>query len=68
MVCRGVIVRTSSKIKRFDGVVLNFNLNNIIILKKNEDVPLGTRIFGSVAFELRLKGFLRIVTLASTLV
>ena len=68
MVCKAIIVQTKSLLNRFDGLTINFLKNYVVILKKNENVPLGTRIIGPVAFELRFLGFLKIVSLAVTLV
>lgn len=60
---RAVIVRTSKDIKRKDGTVIRFDKNAAVMIdKKNE--PIGTRIFGPVARELRAKQFMKIVSLA----
>ena len=60
---RAVIVRTSKDIKRKDGTVIRFDKNAAVMIdKKNE--PVGTRIFGPVARELRAKQFMKIVSLA----
>jgi large subunit ribosomal protein L14 len=61
-VVKGVIVRTKSKLRRSDGE-LGFDENALVIIddKKN---PKGTRIFGSVAREVREKGFAKICSLA----
>lgn len=62
-VARAVIVRTSKDIKRKDGTVIRFDKNAAVMIdKKNE--PIGTRIFGPVARELRAKQFMKIVSLA----
>lgn len=61
---RAVIVRTKQNIKRRDGSNISFNSNAVVILdKKNE--PIGTRIFGPVAREVRNGGYIRIASLAS---
>lgn len=60
---RAVVVRTAKDIKRKDGTVIRFDKNAAVMLdKKNE--PVGTRIFGPVARELRAKQFMKIVSLA----
>lgn len=62
-VVRAVIVRTKKEIKRADGSYIRFDENSAVILdEKNE--PIGTRIFGPVARELREKGYMKIISLA----
>lgn len=61
-VVRAVIVRTSAKIRRADGSYLRFDDNAGVVIDK-ENNPIGTRIFGPVARELREK-FMKIVSLA----
>lgn len=62
-VVRAVIVRTKKEIKRADGSYIRFDENSAVILdEKNE--PIGTRIFGPVARELRERGYMKIVSLA----
>jgi len=68
MVCKAVIVRAKSFSKRIGGYNIKFSNNFVVILKKNENVPLGTRIIGSVSFKLREFGYLKIISLATTLV
>jgi ribosomal protein L14 len=67
-VCKAVIVRLRKKTNRIFGYCVSYDLNGIILLKKNELIPLGTRVRGSIFFELQKFGFTRIVSLASTLV
>ncbi|MBB63683.1 MAG: 50S ribosomal protein L14 [Waddliaceae bacterium] len=62
-VVKCVVVRTKNYIKRRDGSKLRFDSNSCVIVDEKKN-PKGTRIFGSVARELREHGFLRIVTLA----
>ncbi|MCK5760424.1 MAG: 50S ribosomal protein L14, partial [Candidatus Delongbacteria bacterium] len=60
---KAVIVRTKKEIKRADGSYIRFDENSAVILdEKNE--PIGTRIFGPVARELREKGYMKIISLA----
>lgn len=62
-----VIVRTRKEFRRADGSYLRFDDNAAVILNK-EGEPVGTRIFGPVARELKLKGFLKIISLAPEVV
>jgi len=62
-VCKAVIVRTSKEVRRRDGTYIRFD-NNSAVLINNQGEPLGTRIFGPVARELRAKRFMKIVSLA----
>ena len=60
---RAVIVRTSKELRRTDGSYIRFD-NNSAVLVTNDGEPVGTRIFGPVARELRAKNFMKIVSLA----
>ena len=60
---RAVIVRTSKQIHRQDGSSIKFDTNAAVLLS-NSGEPIGTRIFGPVVRELRLKKFMKIVSLA----
>jgi large subunit ribosomal protein L14 len=62
-VARAVIVRTAKEIPRQDGSYIRFD-NNSAVLINNQNEPVGTRIFGPVARELRAKKFMKIVSLA----
>ncbi|MEA2012167.1 MAG: 50S ribosomal protein L14 [Verrucomicrobiota bacterium] len=62
-VVRAVIVRTAVPIKREDGSYLRFD-NNAAVLIDQTDNPIGTRIFGPVARELRAKNYMKIISLA----
>ena len=62
-VVRAVIVRTAKEISRPDGSYIKFD-NNAAVLVNPQREPLGTRIFGPVARELRAKMFMKIVSLA----
>jgi large subunit ribosomal protein L14 len=62
-VARAVIVRTSKEISRNDGSYMRFD-DNSAVLVDNQHEPIGTRIFGPVARELRAKRFLKIISLA----
>ncbi|RYG58951.1 MAG: 50S ribosomal protein L14 [Alphaproteobacteria bacterium] len=62
-VARAVVVRTSKETMRADGTAIRFDQNAAVLIdKKNE--PIGTRIFGPVARELRAKSFMKIISLA----
>lgn len=58
-----VIVRTRKEVRRKDGTYIRFDENAAVIIKADGD-PVGTRVFGPVARELREKGFMKIVSLA----
>jgi large subunit ribosomal protein L14 len=60
---RAVIVRTAKETKRQDGSVIRFDRNAAVLINKQNE-PIGTRIFGPVARELRAKRFMKIVSLA----
>lgn len=60
---RAVIVRTSKELARPDGTYIRFD-DNAAVLIDNNNQPVGTRIFGPVARELRARQFMRIVSLA----
>ena len=62
-VYKAVIVRTKKDIKRPDGSVIRFDSNAAVLIGANKD-PIGTRIFGPVARELRGKDFMKILSLA----
>ncbi len=62
-VCKAVIVRTASDIRRKDGSVIRFDSNAAVIVDKDGE-PVGTRIFGPVTRELRTKKFMKIISLA----
>lgn len=62
-VLRAVIVRTAKEIKRMDDTAVKFDENSAVLLTGSGE-PMGTRIFGPVARELRMKGFMKIVSLA----
>ena len=60
---RAVIVRTKKEVRRPDGSYIRFD-NNSAVLINEQNEPVGTRIFGPVARELRAKRFMKIVSLA----
>lgn len=62
-VAKAVIVRTVHKIRRVDGSYIRFDENSAVLINASKE-PIGTRIFGPVARELRGKQFLKIVSLA----
>src|ERR1043166_8108296 len=59
-VARGVIVRTKRELARPDGSYIKFDGNSAVLINK-ENEPIGTRIFGPVARELRAKRFMKII-------
>jgi large subunit ribosomal protein L14 len=62
-VVSAVVVRTSKEFRRADGSYIRFDENAAVILNKDKE-PVGTRIFGPVARELRERNFMKIVSLA----
>ena len=62
-IVRAVIVRTSKEIRRQNGMSIRFD-DNAAVLINRDGLPIGTRIFGPVARELRDKNFTKIVSLA----
>jgi len=62
-VSKAVIVRTAKEVKRPDGSYLKFDENSAVLIN-NQMEPVGTRIFGPVARELRAKQFMKIISLA----
>jgi len=62
-VLKAVVVRTKKEIKRPDGSYIRFDDNSAVLINAQKE-PLGTRIFGPVARELRGKRFMKIVSLA----
>ena len=62
-VVRAVIVRTKQGARRVDGSYVKFDQNAAVVIKEDLQ-PVGTRIFGPVARELRDRGFMKIVSLA----
>lgn len=66
-VARAVVVRTKKEYRRPDGSYIRFDENAAVLVDNNNE-PVGTRIFGPVARELRDKQFMRIVSLAPEVV
>jgi large subunit ribosomal protein L14 len=66
-VVKAVVVRTKSPTRRPDGSYVRFDSNAAVIIDEEKN-PKGTRIFGAVARELREKGFMKIISLASEVV
>jgi large subunit ribosomal protein L14 len=62
-VVKAVIVRTRKEVRRKDGTYIRFDQNAAVLIKPDGE-PVGTRVFGPVARELRERGFMKIVSLA----
>ena len=60
---RAVVVRTAKEVRRSDGSYIRFDGNAAVLINDAGD-PMGTRIFGPVARELRAKRYMKIVSLA----
>ena len=61
---KAVIVRTRKELLRADGSSIKFDENAAVLIKGKDNEPVGTRIFGPIAREVRNKGFTRIASLA----
>jgi len=66
-VMKAVIVRTTKETKRPDGSYVRFDDNSAVLINPANE-PIGTRIFGPVARELRAKNFMKIISLAPEVV
>jgi large subunit ribosomal protein L14 len=62
-VMRAVVVRTKKELRRTDGSYIKFDDNSAVLINQQGE-PIGTRIFGPVARELRAKKFMKIISLA----
>lgn len=62
-VMKAVVVRSRKGLRRSDGSLIRFDSNSAVLID-NQQQPIGTRIFGPVARELRAKKFLKIISLA----
>lgn len=62
---KAVVVRMKKPLMRLYNLQIVYYVNAIVLLKKNELIPLGTRVYGSVYFELRLKGFMKVISLST---
>jgi large subunit ribosomal protein L14 len=63
-VVRAVIVRVRKEQKRSDGSAIRFDENAAVVIQKESQEPIGTRVFGPIAREVRNKGFQKIASLA----
>ena len=62
-VMKAVVVRTAKEVGRVDGSFIKFDDNSAVLINNSRE-PIGTRIFGPVARELRAKRFMKIISLA----
>ena len=62
-VLKAVVVRTAKELRRMDDTAVKFDDNSAVLIAPNGE-PIGTRIFGPVARELRGKGYMKIISLA----
>jgi large subunit ribosomal protein L14 len=62
-VLRAVVVRTKKEVRRADGSYIKFDDNSAVLINAAKE-PIGTRIFGPVARELRARQFMKIISLA----
>ena len=63
-VYKGVVICTRNSIRRDSGHYLSFNCNGVVLWRRKEDAPVGTRIRSKVPLELRFLGHLKILLLA----
>ena len=66
-VAKAVVVRTAREFQRADGTYIKFDTNSAVLINAQNE-PIGTRIFGPVARELRGKKFMKIISLAPEVV
>ena len=66
-VCKAVVVRVTKESRRADGTYVRFDGNAAVIINDDRE-PVGTRVFGPIARELRFKGFMKIISLAPEVV
>ena len=64
-VARAVVVRTAKELRRVDGSYIRFDTNAAVLITKDRE-PIGSRVFGPVARELKDKDFHRIVSMAGS--
>jgi large subunit ribosomal protein L14 len=64
---RAVVVRTRKEVRRTDGSYIRFDNNSAVLINAQRE-PIGTRIFGPVARELRGRNFMKIISLAPEVV
>jgi large subunit ribosomal protein L14 len=63
-----ILVRTKKNFLRYNGVYISFKKNSSVVTDRKRGSPMGTRIFGPYLYELRRKKFLKILSIASTIV
>lgn len=66
-VCDAVVVRTTHRLRRTDGSSVRFDDNAVVLVDATQN-PMGTRIFGPVARELRDKNYMKVISLAPEVV
>ena len=66
-IVRGIIIRHRKMVNRNTGNFLSFNSNDIVLIDSKHDI-VGTRIFGPLPFELRKKGYVKLLSLASSII
>jgi large subunit ribosomal protein L14 len=64
-VARAVVVRTAKEMRRKDGSYVRFDTNAAVLITKDKE-PIGSRVFGPVARELKDKDFHKIVSMAGS--
>lgn len=66
-ICKVIVIRCAISNRRKSGLLIKDSINAVILLKKTEFMPIGTRIFGPICSELRRLYFVKLLTLASYL-
>ncbi len=66
-IVKAVVIRTKKSLKRVDGTYLSFK-ENAVVLINNDKNPIGTRIFGPITKEIRLKNFIKISSLSNEII
>ena len=66
-IVKGIVVRKKKLLNRFTGNFMLFDYNEVVLLN-NKNELLGTRVFGPIVLELRKRGFVKLLSLASFLI
>jgi large subunit ribosomal protein L14 len=66
-IVKAVIVRTAKETRREDGSYIRFSENSVVLINKNNE-PIGTRVFGPIVKEIKMKKFVKIVSLSSEII
>jgi large subunit ribosomal protein L14 len=67
-VCQCILLRTKKKLARKNGIFISFKRNSAVVIEKKRSSPIGTRIFGPYIYELRRKKYVKILSIASSII